>query len=335
MKTLSPTLKKLVKALNASEFLSGASLGKILSISRNAIWKHVNQLTKYGVAIETAQSKGYYLKQPLILLDKSLVKKNLTYTSKFLPNKIEILGSITSTSDYLKELLIDSPNEIVICLAEHQSAGRGRFGRAWYSPFGTNIYLSCRWCVAKDVSQLNGLSLVAALSVINALKEFKIKDGLSIKWPNDILWKEKKLGGILTEINAESYGLTQIIIGIGLNVNMSSTAKDKIDHSWTSLNQITSGYHDRNKIAGLLIGHLMQSLEKFNEIGFASFDNQWKKYDYLLNKKINIAINKNNIKGIAQGVNEQGHLLLRTDSGVVSAFSAGETSLHAVAKSMR
>ncbi len=328
MKHLSPTLVKLIKLLNDGKFHSGASLGEALNISRNAIWKHINQLIKYEVDIESAQSKGYCLKQPLILLDKKIIKKNIHYTGKFYPEKIEILGSIASTNDYLKTNAAHNVDEIAICLAEYQTAGRGRFGRSWYCPFGANINLSCRWSVSKDVSKLSGLSLVVALAVMEALKEYQFKNNLAIKWPNDILWQGKKLAGILVEMSAESHGATQIIIGIGLNVNMPASAKTAIDCHWESLEQIMRSYQDRNKIAGLLINSLLHHLQQFEEEGTFNFTRQWKQHDYLLDKKLVLKLGKNNAEGIARGINAEGHLLLQQADDKITAYSAGEASLH-------
>lgn len=332
MKSLSLSLKKLVNILNDGEFHSGAFLGKTLNISRNAIWKHINQLAKYGIHIESAQSKGYRLNQPLILLQSNLIKKNTDYSGKLYPDKIEILGSIPSTNDYLKHYRNTGTDTVSICLAEHQSAGKGRFGRSWHSPFGSNIYLSCGWRISKDVSKLSGLSLVIALSVIKALEQYGLKNNLAIKWPNDILWDDKKLAGILTEISAESHSVTQVIIGIGLNVNMPVVGKDEIDRPFASLNNILNAPQDRNIIAGLLITHLLQSLEKFDEYGFTGFMKQWKQYDYLLNKKTTLSVGKIHVKGTGAGIDEQGHLLLRDSHGEIKKYSAGEASLHSSIK---
>jgi BirA family biotin operon repressor/biotin-[acetyl-CoA-carboxylase] ligase len=329
MKTVSPSLKKLIKILNDGEFHSGGSLGKQLKISRNAIWKHINQLIKYNIAIESAQSKGYCLKQPLILLDKKIIKKQLTYSGSLAPDKIDIVGSIPSTNDYLKNNpAVNNTQPIYICLAEHQSAGKGRSGRSWHSPFGANIYLSCSWRITKDVSKLSGLTLVIALAIVNALASYGLHEPINLKWPNDILWQDKKLGGTLTEINAESHGSTQVIIGIGLNINMPLSADDKINRPWASLDSISPHYHDRNKIAAVLISHLLENLELFDEHGLSYFTDQWQRYDYLFGKNVTLNIGKENITGQAAGINQQGHLKIQHPDGSITTHSAGEASLH-------
>jgi len=333
MKKLSATLKAIVKQLNDGEFHSGASLGEALNISRNAIWKHINQLVKYGVAIESTQRMGYRLKSPLILLDGKKIKQSMATLPPLTKTplnpaikvgKLEILGSIPSTNDYCRTQ--PSVDGLHICLAEHQSKGKGRFGRDWHSPFGANIYLSCGWPVEQDVSNLSGLSLVVSLAVITALTDYGIAD-LSIKWPNDIVWQGKKLGGILIELQAESHALTQVIIGIGLNVNMSHADTSHISQPWTSLQTILSAAQDRNKIVGLLLARLMHYITLFTQYGFGHFSQQWLQYDNLLHRKIGLKVGKDIIYGIAQGTNSQGYLLLKNDQNIIQAYSSGETTL--------
>ncbi|NNM59820.1 MAG: biotin--[acetyl-CoA-carboxylase] ligase, partial [Legionellales bacterium] len=235
MKKLSPTLKNIVKLLNDGHYHSGEALGEHLMISRNAVWKNMKQLTELGVELETIPSKGYCMKHPLILLDSKQISQYIEPHPTLKINQWDIFGSIDSTSDYFRS---QAPRDgLHVCLAEHQTAGRGRFGRAWHSPFGANIYLSCRWPLNQDASNLGGLSLVISLAIVAALSEYGIS-GLSIKWPNDILWQGKKLAGVLVELQAESHGLTQIIIGIGINVNMKRLPTPEINQAWVSLDSI-------------------------------------------------------------------------------------------------
>ena len=320
MKKLTASLKKLVKILNDGEYHSGTDLGHALKISRNAVWKHINHLTDFDIDIESVRNKGYRLKKPLILLDSANIKTQPKIKTTV---KLHVLGSIHSTNDYVKSL--DKSLSAVLCLAEHQSAGRGRFGRQWYSPFGANIYLSYRCTVNKDASDFAGLSLVISLAVVSALKAYGI-DALSVKWPNDILYQHQKLAGILIEMNAESHGLTQVTIGIGLNVNMPTVSNRNLQRSWTSLDQITQTYHDRNLVAAHIINHVLIYMERFIERGFLAFLEEWKALDYLSGKTITLSSNKQEVKGIVAGVNEQGHLLLE-QKDAIHAYSAGDTSI--------
>lgn len=325
MKKLSPNLKNLIAILNDGKVHSGSSLGEQLNISRNAIWKHVKQLIKYGVAVKSVQSTGYQLEQPLILLDTQQIKKNITYHGKLTINKLDIFGSLDSTSTYLQQHPIKKFDALKICLAETQTAGRGRLGRAWYSPFGANIYLSCAWQVAKDMSELSGFSLVIALAVTAALKEFGINE-LSIKWPNDVLWRGQKLAGILLEAKAENHSITHIVFSVGLNVNMPVDAKKNINQAWTALNTIFAKPQDRNKVVGLIISHLLKNIDQIEQVGFASFIKNWQQYDHLAGEKITLYSGNQTIVGTVKGINAQGFLLLQRADGQITAYSSGDVS---------
>lgn len=255
------------------------------------------------------------MKQPIILLNATAIKKHL----KIKPYSIKIFNSIPSTIDYLKTSTAKSPQ---ICLAEQQTAGIGRLGRTWHSPFGLNIYLSCLWNFNKDISKLSGLSLITSLATIKTLTHYT--KHLKIKWPNDILYHDQKLSGILIEISAESHGTSQAIISIGLNVNMYHAS---ISQSWTSLINILKQPQDRNQIIGLLINQLFDYLKQFETSGFGPFLSEWQKYDYLKNKQIKLLHGQQSITGIAAGINDQGHLLLKHSDGSIATYSSGDTSV--------
>lgn len=323
MKKLPANLKQIIRLLNMGHFYTGTALGEKLKITRSAVWKYIKQLQTYGVEIITDKALGYSMPQPLILLDANTIKKNLEQND--LAVNIEIFNEIPSTSDYLKTKKITPNNnkKLYLCLAEQQTNGRGRLGRTWHSPFGSNIYFSCLWHFHKDISDLAGLSLVIGLALIRTLVELGISEGIKIKWPNDILWHQQKLAGVLIEINAETHGHSQVIIGVGLNVNMISA--DEINQPWTSLQQITGHYQDRNQIVALLIKHLADCLDQFMDLGFKSFLHEWPEHDALLHKTIHLEHGRNTVTGIACGVNERGNLIVRHDNDHVITYSSGDT----------
>ncbi len=319
---MNKNLKQLINILNDGKYHSGNALGEKLNITRSAVWKFIKQLKSYGLPIDSIKAKGYCLKQPIILLDSNKIKKYIATSSRGLTAGsrnnpgIKIFTSISSTIDYLKTLSsrgLTAGSIPQICLAEQQTAGKGRLGRTWQSPFGLNIYLSCLWNFNKDISELSGLSLIVGLSVIKALEPYT-KD-LKIKWPNDILYEGKKLAGILVEINAETNGYSRAIISVGLNVNMQN-----ITDRWTSIIDIVKKPLDRNKLTGEIIKQLFADLVNFDL-------SAWQKYDYLKNKKIKLIHGQKSISGIACGINDQGHLLLKDKNGNIAAYSSGDTSI--------
>jgi len=234
MKNTNEKLVEICNILNDLNFHDGTSIGAKLNISRTALWKWVSKLQSYGIEITKVKGKGYLLKEPLILLDSKKIE-TLLKSEDFIIDTVE---SIDSTNNYL-----NNHNKSAIphiCIAEHQTRGRGRFSREWYSPFGKNIYFSMQYSIKQDISQLGGLSLAVGTIVCKAIeKACKLPNRLMLKWPNDITYNGKKLAGVLIEVRAEVNGNCSVIIGIGINVNMPITNKVTFNQKWASIMQIT------------------------------------------------------------------------------------------------
>jgi len=320
-------LISLVDLLMDDQFHTGSVLAMKLGITKTAVWKMIQQLKGYGVQLEAIKGKGYRLIQPLQLLDIDRIKTFLTAQQAIIENII-ILTSVDSTNTYLKNQLAQQRLPLSICLTEQQTAGRGRLGRSWFSPFGANIYLSLSWKSQQAISELNGLSLIIGVAVIKALKEFGLSEGIGIKWPNDIYYQDQKLAGILVEIVAERHSGTQVIIGIGMNVNMLHQQQAPIDKAWTSIEHMTQQYQDRNILVGILLKAIIAELENIQQQHSpAASLAEWKKYDVLYEKAITLSHHGKELSGIGKGINEQGHLLLLMADGALLPCSSGETSI--------
>lgn len=323
-KLLQNNLVKISELLSNQQCHDRNSIGQALNITRTAVWKAINKLKKYQIKINSLKGKGYSMPEPLLLLDYSKIFKH------FSADKIDldILESVSSTNDYLQNVKSNKP--IKICLAEHQSQGRGRLNREWHSPFGKNIYLSCSYPFHKDVSSLAGLSLVISLALIKTLNQYGIGENLYVKWPNDIFYDGKKLAGILVELHAETHGTCYAIIGIGINVNMSNDENAAITQPWSSLNNILNRYVDRNDLSVQIIKNLLDYLNKFDHHGLSIFVNEWMKADYLMNQKIILRTLSHSIEGVAKGINHQGHLLVKLEDGLIKPFSSGDASVRKI-----
>jgi BirA family biotin operon repressor/biotin-[acetyl-CoA-carboxylase] ligase len=233
-----------------------------------------------------------------------------------------IFTQLPSTNAYLLDLAEEEKN-CTICFAEKQSAGKGRRGRNWFSPFGCNIYLSILWQFSRSVSELGGLGLAIAVTAVKALKFYGIKEDLSLKWPNDILWRNKKLCGILIE----NKGI-KTVIGIGINIKMPRIATKEISQPWIDVAQIINKIPDRNKIAGLLLDELLGGIEIFEDEGLIPFLDTWCKLDVASEKEVVIITPDGEIRGKGKGVNVFGHFLLEDQFGKIYSFSGGEVSLN-------
>jgi BirA family biotin operon repressor/biotin-[acetyl-CoA-carboxylase] ligase len=319
-KKLNANFVKAVNILNDGRHHDGTQMGEQLQMTRSAVWKVIKKLQDYGVKVEAVKGKGYILLEPLVLLDKNNIKKKL-------PNvklDLQIFESLSSTNDYLK--INEGTESIQFCLAEQQTQGKGRLGREWYSPFAKNIYLSCRYPFTKDISELSGLSLVTCLAIVHALRAYGVNDKIYAKWPNDIVYAQQKLAGMLVEIQAESHGISCAVVGVGINVNMLHD-NHVITQPWISLQKILGNYINRNELCAHLISSLLDYLNRFNKVGLAPFLKEWQNNDCLTEQTITVKTLAQTIKGKALGINTQGHLLLQLPDGATRPFSSGDTSI--------
>lgn len=260
------------------------------------------------------------------LLNFKKIKQHVSRAYLKQIKSIEIFEQIDSTNTYLMQLAMSSKTkkgEIYICLAEQQTSGKGRLGRQWFSPFGANIYFSMLWSFDKNIDDLAGLSLAVATIIIDMLHFFGVED-VGLKWPNDVLWRGRKLAGVLVEIASEAYGISNAVIGVGLNVNMPEMAEKVIDQPWVDIYRITGKLVDRNQLTGLLINQLVDKLGLFQREGIAAFIQKCKRLDICLNKPVCIVTPGGKITGTARGIDKHGYLRLETKPGKIKVFSAGE-----------
>ena len=324
MKSLDPGIVKLVTLLNDGCHHDTASISQHLNATPAAVGEIIKKLEQYGVPVQFIKGKGYQLNPPLLLLDSEQIQRRLRHERV----ELTVLGEITSTNDYLSELTPQNNNRIA-CIAELQTAGKGRLRRAWHSPFAQNIYLSMAYPFDRGMSELGGLSLVVGLAICKAIEESANLRGkqLQLKWPNDILIEGCKLAGSLMEIEAGSSSTSQVIIGIGANINMQAASQDNIDQAWTSLSRETGLHYDRNIICAELIDTVIEYLTQFSETGLAGFVSEWEKRDALMNSKIAVLAGNKKHQGRCLGINRQGHLRMQLDSGETLTFSSGEATL--------
>jgi BirA family biotin operon repressor/biotin-[acetyl-CoA-carboxylase] ligase len=334
IKTLNSKIKSLLTILNDQAFHDGSSLGCQLGVSRTAIWKFIAQLEKYDIGIESVKGKGYRLQEPMILLDADEIKNHINNAALNHSIKIDVFSEIPSTNDYttdIARLVGTSAGHAdvmkYVCLAEMQHQGRGRLNRQWFSPFGVNLYFSSLCEFKNDIGELGGLSLIVSIAIIKTLEDVNIQEGIKIKWPNDIMFGDKKLAGILIEIIAETNGTVKAIIGIGINVNMSQPLLTTVNKPCTSLKQICKQNVDRNLLAAKLIINLNHLLSQFAGSKLENWQQEWKKYDYLCHKKISIMNQDQKIYGTALGINEKGFLLLEHQNGTIKSYSSGDASI--------
>ncbi len=318
-----PELYPLLQRLADGEFHSGEALAEALGVTRAAIWKQVQALNEVpGIHVQSVRGRGYRLPQAIQLLDHGRIAARLPHDA---PLRLALLPETASTNDWLRDQEAPEVNSGHACLAEYQSAARGRRGRQWVCAFGNNIYLSLAWRFDLAMADLAGLSLAAGVSVARVLAAHGLK-GHGLKWPNDIYLEGKKLGGILVEASGEMEGPALAIIGVGINLRLEEDVVQDIDQPWADMVGATSRPVDRNHLCGDLLAGLLATCRQFQNLGLSHFLHEWKAYDIYLGQKVALHLGSRTISGVYTGLDERGGLVLES-SGEHRSWYSGEVSL--------
>ena len=317
---------RLAELLADGHFHSGEWLGRQLGVTRAAVWKQVKALSELGLDIHAVRGQGYRLAASFEPLRSDRIRAALPDAVESRLAVLEVLQEVDSTSDHLKRLPSSfSSGRGHACAAEWQSAGRGRRGRRWVSPYGSSLYLSLAWQLSSAALQSGGLSLMVAVAVLRALRNCGV-EGTGLKWPNDIYYQGRKLAGILLDVSGESSGPFVVVIGIGVNFRVPENAARDIDQPWTDLSQCGVSV-ERNRLAGEILAALVCGLDTFSRDGLAAFAAEWQRFDLIAGRSVELhRDNDNTISGIARGIDARGALLIDQD-GDTRSFHAGEVSV--------
>ncbi|MGZ7459296.1 bifunctional biotin--[acetyl-CoA-carboxylase] ligase/biotin operon repressor BirA [Pseudomonas sp. Ma2-10] len=310
----------LLKLLKDGRFHSGQALGVALGVSRSAVWKQLQHLeAELGLSIHKVRGRGYQLAAPLTLLDPVEIRAQAPSCDW----PILVFDSIDSTNAEALRAIERGEAAPFLVLAERQTAGRGRRGRKWVSPFAENIYYSLVLRIEGGMRQLEGLSLVVGLAVLQALRELGIS-GAGLKWPNDVLVGQKKIAGILLELVGDPADVCHVVLGVGINVNMQIT--DEVDQQWTSVRLESGKVFDRNHLVGALGAMLQAYLCRHQVDGFSAIQAEWEQNHLWQGRAVSLIAGANRIEGEVLGIDSQGALRLKV-GGVEKIFSGGELSL--------
>lgn len=325
-----PLPQRVFQRLDDRDFQSGEALAADLEVTRAAIWKAVEQLRELGVALDAQSSKGYRLAPGVTALSAERIESRLPGDVRSRIEALLVEWTLESTNTRLLESLPPRAGATAIVLAEHQTGGRGRRGRGWVAPPGGAICLSLTWQYADMPADLSALSLVVGLCVVGALREIGV-DGVALKWPNDLVTPNGKLGGILIEMRAEAGGPVHVVVGIGLNVLLDEAARAEVKASGNIADDIRTHrtpVPDRNRIVAAVLARLVPALEGFPRQGLAPHLVSWQESDALRDREVRVENAGDITRGIARGVDAHGALLVETPSGV-QRFISGEVSVRA------
>ena len=312
---------------------SGEHLAQALGVSPGAVKRQLAELEAWGLDVELTPESGYLLDRPIDLLNKALILHELDPDTDRLVARLDVHEEIDSTNQALLDAVPHAAGKLAIALAEYQSAGRGRRGRSWVAPFGGGLCFSAGWLFDEMPRDLAAMTLATGVVVRRVLLE---ETGLDVrlKWPNDLVWEDKKLGGILVELTAESQGPCYVVIGIGINISIAPSRLEQVA-GWSrgavDLHTATAGHPpSRNVLAARLIEASARLLPHYGDHGFVQYHAEFTGVDYLRGRHVSVDAASEPISGVAAGVDGTGALLVDTGDGVRRVIS-GDISVRTCA----
>jgi len=287
---------------------TGVELAEAAGVTRGAIWKRMQVLRGAGIEIAAQPGRGYALTQPLDLLDRERILDLLSPEVRDRAPSLQVCFETTSTQTLAAAAPASTP---AIWLAERQTAGQGRRGRAWISPLAAQLAMSVARRFQSGFAALSGLSLVVGVAVAEALHKLGYPQ-VRLKWPNDLWVDGRKLGGILIELRGEASGPCDAVIGLGINVRMPAEFAAQIDQAWCDLAGMAHGDAvSRNVLAAGVIDALLPALDRFEREGLAPFLARWRALDALAGKPVRVLDGRDTQDGVAAGIDDHGALRVR------------------------
>lgn len=318
---------QLLNALADGEFHSGAQLSKVLGVSRTTVWNQIKELEPLGIEVHSVRGRGYRISGGLDLIDGEHLQHQLEGLgiAEHL-DLVDLVAQCESTNLSAQRASLNG-HKRALFISEYQSSGRGRRGRAWASPFASNLYFSLSWPFSGGVASLEGLSLAVGVALRRALQALHIDD-VQLKWPNDLLLNGRKLGGVLIEVGGDLSGECTAVIGIGLNVSMPDSVEQQIDQPWADLRGRLPADLTRSDLLAVVLLHLIQMLDEYSSTGFSSMQAEWQAANAFRDKSVSLLIGQRRVDGLCLGVDATGALRLQTAEGE-QCFQGGEISLRA------
>lgn len=316
----------LYQLLADGHFHSGETLSEQLGVSRSSIWNHIKALRNLGLDVYSVPGQGYRLAHSVEPLELNTIRNHMDAPMQSRVSQWNLHWNVDSTNAFLLEQARQGAQSGAVCMSEMQSSGRGRRGRQWCSPLGSNLYLSLLWRFVQGTMGLSGLNIASAVAVARAIKRLasahEINAPIALKWPNDIFMNGSKLAGILMEVSGEASGPCAVVLGVGLNVHMDEKVASGIDQPWTDLHSVIPEV-SRNQLAGLMLSELLSMFASFETHGLAPFLEDWNQMDAFAGKEAELLLGDQKIAAQIKGITDNGALLAIVD-GQERVFHSGE-----------
>ena len=306
--------------------VSGAELSQKLHVSRAAVWARIEDLRSLGYDIEASPHRGYrLLSAPDVLHADDLISR--LGKTKVVGRDIRVFQETTSTNDVIEKLARDGVKEGVVVFAESQTRGRGRLGRKWMSPARRGLWFSVLLRPDFRPQEATRLTVASATALRRAIES---QTGLKpeIKWPNDILVCGKKVAGILTELSAELDQVKYVILGIGVDVNLSQgDFPAELRKLATSLKAELGMPVSRPELAVAILRELDHDYARIAAGQFAAVADEWEEHGTTIGQEVTIRTGDRRVRGRAESLGEDGALLLRTEHGHLERIIGGDVTL--------
>ncbi len=314
-----------LRLLADGEFHSGEALARSLRVSRTTIWNALQGLDEWGITLFKVHGRGYRLVTPVDWLDVQQINHYLGAHRDEL--QVHVVDAVDSTNSLLlAEAQAGAPGGLAVA-AELQTRGRGRRGRGWHTGLGDALTFSLLWRFARGVGALQGLSLAVSVALVRALRALGATQ-VMVKWPNDVLWQQHKVAGVLIEVQGAADGPSAAVIGVGINVRLDERTRGRIDQPVADLTD-AGVPQQRNRILAQVLAELAEVLSGFAAHGFASLRAEWDSYHLLSGRPVWLKLSDEETVGaVVAGVDDEGVLLAQTSSGL-RRFQSGDVSLRA------
>ncbi len=308
-------------------FHSGEALAKQFDVTRVTIWNAIQHAQSLGVEVFSVRGRGYKLPKAIVLIDKDAVLQAIGSEREWF--HLEVVDEVISTNTYLMQAAAKGAPHVSCTVAHIQTNGRGRRGRTWVSHLGASLTFSLLWRFDCGAAALSGLSLAIGVALMRALNELGVEKA-QLKWPNDVLVDNKKLAGILIDLQGDLDGPSAAVIGVGINFNLPENIIKRIDQPVIDINQVSRSQIDQNQLLGTVLKHFADVLRNFEQHGFMGVRDEWLSYHAYQNKPVRMLLpDGRNVEGEVTGIAEDGILLVTTALGL-QRFSAGEISLRSL-----
>ncbi|UCG72804.1 MAG: biotin--[acetyl-CoA-carboxylase] ligase [Chromatiales bacterium] len=324
-----PSTVDVIQMLADGQLHSGSELAAALGCSRTAVWKHMQGLDELGLELAASPGRGYQLSAPLELLDSSLIRASLDQSAARRLQSLQLEPVMDSTSETLRNFAAPGAGRMHAALTEFQRGGRGRRGRSWLSPFASGLCLSVSWTMEAGPGGFAGLSLALGVAAHGTLEALGARD-VGLKWPNDLVVGDGKLGGLLLDLEGEAAGPLKLVAGIGINVRRDARLRAAVGHGDAlppvALDECCAQPVSRNVLAAGLIAAFGDALAAFELNGFEPFADSWRRLDVLHGKPVSVRVGARTWRGEARGIAPDGALLVARN-GELEAVLSGDVTV--------